>query len=389
MDDWLIGARRIAEAMTGTPDCVPIYGPLPNHAMHMAGIPARTFYSDPVPFVEAQLLLAAYYGFDLPFVSGDNHNIEAEALGRPVVYREGAAPLLNPSRILVETESDLDRLHTPDFHTAGRMPFVLESYRLAGELTGLPALRWYCAPFSLACAVRGYAALVHDLRYAPGFAHALLHRLTERILVPWLRCQLKQSPPARAATGIDPWAAFPIITWPIFQDYVLPYALQLRELFAAEGYNVAVAGSWGESCLPDPVPFLEAKIRMRGALRGLDPDVQQLGTDLYADVCARHNAPLGLGLDSRLIYDGPVEAIVARVKAYIGAAAPHGRFTLIINDVPGDTPPEHIHAAVAATRLYGQYPIAEDLDAIPFEMPDIEPFADFCRRRGWKLASRT
>ncbi len=383
MHNWLTGARRVAEAIAGTPDCVPIYGSLPTHALHLAGIPARTFYSEPVPFVQAQILLAEYYGFDLPIVYGDVHNIEAEALGRRIIYHEEAAPLLDPAQTLVQSRSDLDRLPTPDFHQAGRMPLILDSYRLAGELTGLPAWRWFCAPFSLACAVRGYAALVHDIRFEPTFAHALMERLTEQILAPWIRCQLAQAPAARAATGMDPWASVPIVTWPIVDEFVRPYVLRLQELFAAEGYSVGATGYWGESQLPDPVPFLEAKIQMRGSLRGLDPDVQRLGPKLYVDTAARHNVALALGLDSRLIHDGPVEAIVARVRAYIGAAAPRGRFTLVINNVPGDTPPEHVHAAVAATRLYGQYPIADDLDAIPFEMSDLEPFADFCRRRGW------
>ncbi|MDX9830611.1 MAG: uroporphyrinogen decarboxylase family protein [Anaerolineae bacterium] len=384
MYNWLTGARRVAEAIADTPDCVPIYGSLPTHALHLAGIPARTFYSEPAPFVQAQVLLAEYYGFDLPIVFGDMHNIEAEALGRRVLYHEGAAPLLDPAQRLVQNRADLECLQAPDFERAGRMPFLLEGYRLAGEMTGLPALRWFCAPFSLACAVRGYTALVRDIRQDPSFAHALLERLTEQILIPWIRVQLAQPPPARAATGVDPWASVPIVTWPIIQEFVRPYVLRLRDLFAAEGYSVGAVGQWGESRLPDPVPFLEAKIEMRGSLRGLDPDVQRLGPGLYVETAARHGVALALGLDSRLIHDGPVAAIAARVRAYIAAAAPRGRFTLVINNVPGDTPPEHIQAAVAAARLYGQYPLAPDLESIPFEMPDVEPFADFCRRRGWR-----
>ncbi|MDY7076410.1 MAG: uroporphyrinogen decarboxylase family protein [Chloroflexota bacterium] len=384
MYDWLLGTRRVAAAILGTPDCVPIYGPLPDHAMYLAGVPSKTFYTQPALFVEAQLLLAEYYGFDLPYVYGDVYNIEAEALGQRIIYRERAAPLMDRGQPLIQAPAELDRIETPDFFSAGRLPFVLETYRLVGEQTGLPSLRWFCAPFSLACAVRTYSRLVHDMQDNPSFVHALLERLTECVLVPWIRCSLRHHPAARAATGVDAWASFPIITWDIFWEYVVPYARRLRDVFAQEGYEVVVSGGWGDSRLPNPVPLLEERIRLQGALRGLDPDVQRLGPELYATVAARHDVALGLGLDSRLIHDGPVEAIAARVKSYIQAAAPRGRLTLIINNVPGDTPPEHIHATVAAARTYGQYPIADDLDAIPFEMPDVEPFVDFARRRGWK-----
>jgi len=384
MYDWLKGARRVAAAVSGKPDCVPIYGPLPDHALHLAGIPSEKFYTDAELFTQTQLLLAEYYGFDLPYLEGDVHNIEAEALGRRIVFRDRVAPLLDPTDVLIRTSADLARIQTPDFLTAGRMPFMLKTYRLIGEHTGLPALRWFTAPFSLACAVMGYSQLVLATKNNLPFVQDLMQVLIERVLTPWIRYSLQYHPAARAATGIDHWASFPIISWTMFQDFVVRSAHQLRDRFGAEGYRVVVQGGWGDSQLADPLPLFEERIRLQGALRGFDPDVYQLGPALYADVATRHNVALGLGLDSHLIHDGPVDAIVNRIKTYIRQAGSRGRLTLIINNVPGDTPVEHIHAAVAAAHLYGKYPLADDLDAVPFELPDVEPFADFARRQGWK-----
>ena len=62
--------------------------------------------------------------------------------------------------------------------------------------------------------------------------------------------------------------------------------------------------------------------------------------------------------------------------------ARRGRLTLIINNVPANTPVTHIQAAVAVARLYGQYPIGDRLHALPFSAPACESFADFARRRG-------
>jgi len=206
------------------------------------------------------------------------------------------------------------------------------------------------------------------------------------VLVPWIGRMLDEHPAAWAATGIDHWASFPVITWDMFHRYVTPYAQRLRDLFAKNDCRVVVQGGWGDSCVDDPEALLEERIRLQGALRGLDPDVQSLGPELYAAVARRRHVALGLGIDSRLIHDGPVEAIVERVRSYVQKAHLDGRLTLIINNIPGDAPPEHIHAAVAAAHWYGSYPIAENEETMSFTMPEIEPFADFARRRGWEPA---
>lgn len=380
--DWLIGRRRVAAAVTGVPDCVPVYAALTEHARYLFGIAPQTFYTSAEVFVEAQLLISEYYGLDLPAVHADVINIEAEALGRRVVYRSRSAPLLEPGPPLYRTRDDVDAMAPIDPYTDGRMPFMLDVYRLVGERTGLSAERWFTAPFSLLCAVQGYERVVRDAARDPAFLHHLLDRLRERVLLPWIRASLKHSLPAWAATGDDPWASFPVITPEMYREFVLPEVKALRDILQADGYRIAVMGAWGDARAEDPVALLEERVRLQGALRGLDPDVQRLGPELYAAVANRQRVALGLGIDSRLIHDGPVEAIVGRVRDYIGRAARNGRLTLIINNVPGNTPPAHIHAVVAAARFYGLYPIGERLEELPFHMPDYEPFEDFARRKG-------
>jgi len=386
--DWLIGRRRVAAAVMGTPDCVPIYAALTEHARYLFGIPAQTYYTTPEVFVETQLLVSEYYGLDLPSVHADVINIEAEALGRRVLYRPRSAPLLEPGPPLYKTPADVHAIREVDPHADGRMPFMLEVYRLVGERTGLPAERWFTAPFSLLCAVQGYERVVRDAAHDPAFLHHLLATLRERVLLPWIRASLKHPLPAWAATGDDPWASFPVITPGMYSQFVLPKVTALQDILRKEGFRIAVMGAWGDARAEDPVALLEERVHLQGALRGLDPDVQRLGPELYAQVANRHGVALGLGIDSRLVHDGPIPAIVARVRDYIGRAARNGRLTLIINNVPGDTPPEHIHAAVAATRTYGLYPIGEHLEERPFVMPDCEPFDDFARRKGHLLAGR-
>jgi hypothetical protein len=53
-----------------------------------------------------------------------------------------------------------------------------------------------------------------------------------------------------------------------------------------------------------------------------------------------------------------------------------------LNQIPADTPPEHIHAAVAACHTYGQLPISENLNDVCFEIPKRESFSEFMRQKG-------
>jgi hypothetical protein len=55
---------------------------------------------------------------------------------------------------------------------------------------------------------------------------------------------------------------------------------------------------------------------------------------------------------------------------------------MFLAQVPAATPPEHVHAAVAALKTYGRYPIAEDLDGVEFHVPEFEPFDVWLRERG-------
>jgi hypothetical protein len=77
-----------------------------------------------------------------------------------------------------------------------------------------------------------------------------------------------------------------------------------------------------------------------------------------------------------------VEAIVERIKLYIDKLARDSRCMIHLNQIPAETPPEHIHAAVAACHTYGRHPIPENLDDVPFEIPKRESFAEFMREKG-------
>ncbi len=98
----------------------------------------------------------------------------------------------------------------------------------------------------------------------------------------------------------------------------------------------------------------------------------------YAD---EHDLFVTAGVDAALLQEGPVEAIVERIKLYIKNFAKPGRCMIHLNQVPGETPSEHIHAAVAACHTYGRFPIQDSLDKIHFEIPKRESFLEFATKR--------
>jgi hypothetical protein len=51
-----------------------------------------------------------------------------------------------------------------------------------------------------------------------------------------------------------------------------------------------------------------------------------------------------------------------------------------MSNVPADTPPRHIHAAVAAVHTFGRLPLAENLDRIEFSVPERESFQDYIQK---------
>lgn len=83
------------------------------------------------------------------------------------------------------------------------------------------------------------------------------------------------------------------------------------------------------------------------------------------------------GINARLLRDGPVEKIVFNVKRLIDTLAPEFGLTIFLANIPADTPPEHVHAAIQAAHYYGQLPYQFRDDGAAFKPQPRESFAEF------------
>ena len=352
-----------------------------DHAARLAGIPSRRFYTDALAFARTQLLVTEYYGFDAPSGLWDVYNIEAEAMGQKIIYHPDGIPDADRRDPLIKSPSDLDNIQAPDPYKSGRMPWVHQINKICKEMTGRFARTFFCAPFSLAVNIRGYENLVNDIYGDPAFAHRLFEFLCDEVIVPYVEAMRSEvGNPDLAVDGVDAWASPPIITLDMMDEYVVAYTERLRRKL---GERVVTLGYWGDAKSQDVERFMGQKLKCSPAsLRVLDPDLYEIGPQRVKAFANERNALVSAGVDATLLGSGPVEAIVERIKYYIDTMARDGRAIVFLNQIPAETPPEHIHAAVAACHTYGQFPIPENLDEIEFEVPQRESFSEFLSSKG-------
>jgi uroporphyrinogen decarboxylase len=352
-----------------------------DHSARLAGVPAQRFFTDAVTFARTQLLTTAYYGLDAPNNLWDVYNIEAEAMGQKIVYPPDGIPDADRTDPLIKSPADLEKIRIPDPYTSGRMPWVHQINKLYLEMAGRPARAYFCAPFSLAVNIRGYENLVTDMAQRPNFAQRLFTFLCDEVLVPYIEAMRSQAgDPNLLADGNDAWASPPMITLDMMDEYVVSYTQRLRKKL---GDKVVTRGNWGDAKSRNPERFMAQKLKCSPrVLSVLDPDLHLVGPERVKAFANDRDVFVTAGIDATLLCEGPAKAIAERIKNYIDVLGRDGRFAIYLNQIPAETPPEHIHAAVAACHTYGRYPIAENMDDIPFELPRRESFAEFLQDKG-------
>lgn len=370
------------------PEGVPILAQMNEHVFRLFGADMREAYTNPEMFVDMNLAVFEYYGLDLPGFYYDIYNIEAEALGQRLNWDPRRMPDIDRGSPLIPEPRGLDRLKPPDFRRAGRMPFVLEVMKRCYD-RGIPVRIRFCSPFTLAVNVRGIENLLVDILTEPAFAHRLLKFLTEEVLAPWVQAQREAiGKPEAFASGADAAASPPIVNVGILEEFVAPYVLRLNEMIG----NAVSMGYWGYSYLSaQPEKFrrmLELMAAMSPALlMCLDPDVNRTGPEPYVRFAREKKMPVMFGIDTVLLQEGPPGKIAERCRRYVLAGSRAERLAIFLNDVSVNTPPENLHAAVAAVRHFGKNPV-EDRPLESFRVPEVKSFAAFLAQRGKRQPNR-
>jgi hypothetical protein len=350
--DFEVGYERLETAMAGggAPE-VPMIAQMHEFAMKASGVPGHVFYSDAGAFVDGICATARDYGFDTPSFIWDVYNVEAEALGVPLVLFEDMAPALDNTAPFITSERDLAALKAPDPARDGRMPMVAEILHRAKDVTGHRPPLGFCAPFTMAAHLMTFEQLIVRIRRDPGFVHKVMDFIVDEVLVPYCGYMQKQFPDLPAFDGSDATASLPFITREMQEEFALGPILRLREQVSVP---TQVDNWWGDSFTDDRPRYWEAKLRATpGYLKIQDPDLWKVGLEEPMAFARAKDKPVVLGIDNNLFQNGPEEEIRRRVHEYMEAIeAFDGRGTVYFCSLSAVTPPENVEIAIDAVRRF-------------------------------------
>ena len=362
-----------------------------DHAMALSRIPAKQFYWDARTFVDTIAEVNLYYDMDDILPVADVYNFEIEGMGGKLIYSENAMPTIDFREPLIKEPVDLRRLKTPDFYRDGRLPYALDSIKFGTEY-GVYQSR-FCAPFSMAVGMRSYPGLVKDMRKQPQFVHELFTFIVDEVLIPYVKIQ-KEYCGIIAALGADAWASIPNLSVQDMKEWVVPYNQRLmtksRELDMKVTCN---SGDYNEERLEKfNVEILHGSFDVQVASKGEPSLLLGMGRwheyplEPVREYTARYREQgmkvhITAGVNALLLRYGPVGKIINTVKRFIDTFARDHELNILLANIPADTPPEHVHAAVAAAHTYGHKPIADNLDKIQLKRPKRESFQEWKKKR--------
>lgn len=387
----LDGFERLIAGIYGRPDRVPILVQPYTYAMGLHGLSAKRFFSEPEPFINASANMARYFGFDFWSPVFDFYNIELDAMGASLIWRDSSEPDVDTTHPLVASEADLDRLKPPVPGESGRMPYVLDAYRRYMDVMGLPPMGYCCSPFTMAVLARGYVPFLRDMRRNPEFAHRLLEFLAMEVVVPWID-RMVEVTDASIIVMSDAWASAPNMTVETVREFCLPHVHKVIKATNSSMRTVLDSGSWGEKEVADPREILDIKMDMMvpgNSVKALRPffllvwneDYEAVGIEPMRAYAEEKKVCLMLNVRPDMLESGTPERIVETVRDLIGQGGGSGRFVLLFNLVPIATPVEKVHLAVAAAKQFGCYPLDESASG-PLEKYDFKPFDIWYRREG-------
>jgi uroporphyrinogen-III decarboxylase len=369
-----------------------VSGQMHDHAMTIGKIPAKKFYTDARVMVDTYAEVAAYYKMDDVYPNADNYNYEIEALGGKMVYGEDSMPTIDFRNPLLQEPLKLLELKTPDFFKDERLPYALNIIKYSKEYGANQG--WFCAPFSMAVGMRSYPLLVRDMRKNKQFVHDLLTFIVDEVLVPYLKVQ-KEFCGISSSLGADAWCSVPNLSIREMNEWIVPYNTYL--INKAKEFGMTVKCFSGDYCEESIDKFdvntlygaFDVQIASQGGIPSL---IMYMGRwhdyplQPVIDYTAKYrdqgiDVAIDASINARLLRDGPKDKIVNWVKHLINMLGRDHELSIAMANIPANTNPDHVHAAVSAVHTYGLKPITSDLDKIVFETPNRESFDTWKRER--------
>ncbi|MFC1967578.1 uroporphyrinogen decarboxylase family protein, partial [Chloroflexota bacterium] len=369
---------------------VEVIAQMHDHAMVLEGVSIRDIYWNAETFITSVYEAAAYYQIDMPSANADNYNFEIEALGAKMIYSDIAMPTVDHREPFIKGPEDLVKIKTPDFYHDARMPYTLEATKLStqfGNKTG-----WFCGPFSLLVGMMGYVNLIKSMRKQPEFTRELFELVIDKVLIPYIKVQ-KEYCGITVAFGADAWANTPNLSLAQMEEWVVPFNQKLIAKGKETGLGVSIGSGYyyeersekfDNNLLLKSFPHQFASRDGAISLRLNPGDMLDYPFQVVREYTAQYREQgitpiIQLTVDARLLRDAPVERVTNQIKQVIDLFARDHNLGILLGNIPSDTNPDHVHAAIAAVHTFGRKPIADNLDDIEFQLPRRESFEEWKR----------
>ena len=347
-----------------------------NHTLKLIGIDSIKFIKDPELFIKAQLLISAYYGLDKPCLDYDFYNIECEALGQEMIYKDGLLPEINFINPLLSEKRDLYKLKSPVSKNKARFDFVLGVNKLFKSITGITPRIRFCGPYSIAASLRGYENLMIDMYDDKRFVKDLFDFLTHEVIAPWVELQRTEiEEPSALAGGIEAIATFPNISTRTMDEWIIPYYEIIKQKVSNVTFTTCCGGI---SYFKNPEHFFFYQLATcPGIIKGYQWDIESSGFKIFNDYAKKNTLALRLGISAQTLLSINKNEAVNLVKRYITEGGEGlANYSIYISDIDPYTNPEIIIYIAEAVKQFGIFPISKKVE-YPFMPPEFLIFEDW------------
>ncbi|MFW9967499.1 MAG: uroporphyrinogen decarboxylase family protein [Candidatus Thorarchaeota archaeon] len=389
------GSRSVA-AMMGKPDYTPVASAqIHVHAMTVAEADRQRFHqTDGRYCTDVQVNVQKWYGFETPMaMAPEAYNYEIEALGAKMIRSTNNMSTIDQSEPLIKEPEDIKKIRIPIESDWGRAPFVIDSIKgnmeRFGSCTGA-----FCAPFSFICGIHSYPRVIRNIRKNPDFIHSLMTWSIDEVLIPYLE-MLKRETGAKSFFGADAWAVIPNVTKGMLEEFIFPYNKYLVTQAKKKGLK-ALAAVTADYCEDNPEKFDSDLMKwcwskMGKEMMGMPFLMMGMGKpelwpmEVMQEFVEENKAegswpPVAASCSASFIRDSTPYEIAEFVKRVVNGLGRDGHLMFNLIQIPADTPPVNVHSYMEAVRLYGKYPVPENLDEIDFKPPEFEPYKEWLRR---------
>ncbi|MBT6338171.1 MAG: hypothetical protein HOJ48_02630 [Desulfobacula sp.] len=352
------GFDRLEKLVLGQCDRPPVLAQMHEFVLRQSGLKGREFYTNPEKHVRETLKVGQEFGLDIPDIAGfcDTYNIEAEALGATILYKDTSSPTktLEP---LIQNEKDIAQLKIPNPETDGRMQGAVDCLAVFKELTGRPTGHGCCAPLSLAVQLCGFQSIAINMMQNPGFVHRILWVLTEEVIGPYLQFVIKKQPDLLSICAADAMCSIPLLSEEMIMEFSVPYIVRLKEMCRG---TILTTRNWvGDSKSKNLEGYWAKKLAVgSGILEVQDPDLNKIGIDRVTAYAEKRKLPLILGVGAEFLTSASIPEIQVRIKEYLLAGNDLKRRAIYLCNLDYNFSPEKLRATIAAINQYCKYGLA-------------------------------